>query len=53
MSINWLREVIFSFAMDVWILLADNPHVFLKYSPVPSGNTNLELAQPARGVLHL
>lgn len=37
--INWLREVILSFNSDVWIPLANNPHVLLKHPPVPSGYT--------------
>lgn len=37
--INWLREVILSFNADVWIPLANNPHVLLKHPPVPSGYT--------------
>jgi hypothetical protein len=34
-----LREIILAFNADVWIPLADNPHVLLKHPPVPSGYT--------------
>lgn len=53
MSIYRLREVILSFNADVWVPLANNPHVLLKHPPITSGNTYLEFEQRPRGVLHL
>lgn len=34
-----LRKVVFPFNSDVWVPLANNPHVLLKHPPVASGDT--------------
>lgn len=37
--IDRLRKVVLPFDPDVWVPLADDPHVLLKHPPVASGDT--------------
>lgn len=37
--IDRLRKVVLPFDSDVWVPLADDPHVLLKHPPVASGDT--------------
>lgn len=39
LPIDRLRKVVLPFNADVWVPLANNPHVLLKHPSVSSGNT--------------